>query len=102
MLKLDDFKKYEIWCEDIALLLDGNQEAKEALRVDYPFDENLSENNHKVYDLILECKSADYFQYHQEGRINPVVPYFIQNFDDIQALLNDFCGLDELNDSIER
>lgn len=102
MLKLDDFKKFENWCEDISPLLDGNKEAKDALRIDYPFDETLSENVHKVYDLILSCPSADYLQYHQDGRINGVVPYFIQNFDDIQDLLNDFCGLDELNDSIER
>ena len=48
----------------------------------------------KLYDLIISCPNSNYLQYHQDGRLNGVVPYFIKNFNDIKLLIDDLKDLD--------
>ncbi len=89
MLKLDDFNIIEKWCKSVCNDLENNTNAKKILREDFPFDETLNENQHKVFDLIISCPKSNYLQYHQDGRLDNVVPYFIKNFNDIKNLVND-------------
>lgn len=94
MFNLDDFNEIEKWCKSVCGLIEDNKKIKKILRDEYPFDENLNDTEHKLYDLIISCPNSNYLQYHQDGRLNGVVPYFIKNFNDIKLLIDDLKDLD--------
>ena len=98
MRNIDDYRKHSGFCEEVSEMICDLSDTQQRLilelvRNDFPVDETKGESN-QLMNFIVSCKSADYIHYHQDGRMDPVVPYFLDNFNEIKALIHGELGID--------